>query len=63
MISLPPPPGVVQSEASRLDQKLPEFKIDELFDVRGLGTVAGGLVTQGIIVENMPLNVRLCCSK
>merc|ERR1712045_600169 len=23
----------------------------------GVGTVAGGLVTQGIIVENMPLNV------
>ena len=51
------PPGVGQSEASRLDQELPEFQIDELFDVPGVGTVAGGLVTQGIIVENMPLNV------
>ena len=38
-------------------QELPEFQIDELFDVPGVGTVAGGLVTQGIIVENMPLNV------
>jgi len=51
------PPGVGQSEASRLDQELPEFQIDELFDVPGVGTVAGGLVTQGIIVEKMPLNV------
>ena len=32
-------------------------QIDELFDVPGVGTVAGGLVTQGIIVEKMPLNV------
>ena len=51
------PPGVGQSEADKLDQELPEFQIDELFDVPGVGTVAGGLVTQGIIVENMPLNV------
>ena len=51
------PPGVGQSEANRLDQELPEFQIDELFDVPGVGTVAGGLVTQGIIVEKMPLNV------
>ena len=49
--------GVGQSEANRLDQEPPEFQIDELFDVPGVGTVAGGLVTQGIIVEKMPLNV------
>merc|ERR1711963_1039434 len=51
------PPGVGQVEASKLEQELPEFQVDELFDVPGVGTVAGGLVTQGIIVENMPLNV------
>ena len=51
------PPGVGQTEASKLEQELPEFQIDELFDVPGVGTVAGGLVTQGIIVENMALNV------
>lgn len=51
------PPGVGQKEAGRLEQKLPEFQIDELFDVPGVGTVAGGLVTQGIIVENMALKV------
>ena len=51
------PPGVGQSEANKLDLELPEFQLDELFDVPGVGTVAGGLVTQGIIVENMPLNV------
>ena len=36
---------------------MPEFQIDELFDVPGVGTVVGGLVTQGIIVENMVLKV------
>ena len=51
------PPGVGQVEASKLEQELPEFQVDELFDVPGVGTVAGGLVTQGIIVENMALKV------
>lgn len=51
------PPGVGAGEASKLDQELPEFQIDELFEVPGVGTVAGGLVTQGIIVENMALKV------
>ena len=37
---------------------MPEFQVDELFDVPGVGTVAGGLVTQGIIVENMALKVK-----
>ena len=45
------PPGVGQSEANKLDLELPEFQLDELFDVPGVGTVAGGLVTQGIIVS------------
>lgn len=51
------PPGVGQAEVSKLEQELPEFQVDELFDVPGVGTVAGGLVTQGIIVENMTLKV------
>ena len=53
------PPGVGQVEASKLEQELPEFQVDELFDVPGVGTVAGGLVTQGIIVENMALKVLI----
>ena len=52
------PPGVGQVEATRLEQELPEFQVDELFDVPGVGTVAGGLVTQGIIVEHMALKVK-----
>jgi len=51
------PPGMGQKEAEKLEQALPEFQIDELFDVPGVGTVVGGLVTQGIIVENMVLKV------
>ena len=50
------PPG---SAARRLELEIPEFQIDELFDMPGVGCVAGGLVTQGIIVENMPLKVGL----
>ena len=53
------PPGVGQVEARKLEQELPEFQVDELFDVPGVGTVAGGLVTQGIIVENMALKVLI----
>jgi len=51
------PPGVGQAEVTKLEQELPEFQVDELFDVPGVGSVAGGLVTQGIIVENMALKV------
>jgi len=51
------PPGVGQVEASKLEQESPEFQVDELFDVPGVGAVAGGLVTQGIIVEHMALQV------
>lgn len=51
------PPGVGEREAEKLEQEGPEFQIDELFEVPGVGTVCGGLVTQGFIVENMPLAV------
>jgi elongation factor 1-alpha len=48
---------VGEREAEKLEQEGPEFQIDELFEVPGVGTVCGGLVTQGFIVENMPLAV------
>jgi len=43
------PPGAGLKEQEKLEQEHPEFQIDELFDVPEVGTVAGGLVTQGII--------------
>jgi hypothetical protein len=48
---------VGEREAEKLEQEIPEFQIDELFEVPGVGTVCGGLVTQGFIVENMMLAV------
>lgn len=51
------PPGVGEKEVEKLEQETPEFQIDELFEVPGVGTVAGGLVTQGYIVEKMNLVV------
>lgn len=51
------PPGAGPKEQEKLEQENPEFQIDELFDVPGVGTVAGGLVTQGIITEGLRLNV------
>ncbi len=43
------PPGVGEREAEKLEQEVPEFQIDELFEVPGVGTVCGGLVTQVVI--------------
>lgn len=51
------PPGAGLKETEKLEQEGPEFQVDELFDVPGVGTVAGGLVTQGIITEGMTLNL------
>jgi GTPase len=41
------PPGVGLKEQEKLEQDNPEFQIDELFDLPHVGTVVGGLVTQG----------------
>lgn len=44
-------------EQEKLEQANPEFQIDEIFDVPCVGTVVGGLVSQGIITEGMVLNL------
>jgi len=51
------PPGASLLEQEKLEQEPPEFQIDEIFDVPGVGTVVGGLVTQGIITEGISLNL------
>merc|ERR1719495_2952582 len=51
------PPGASHKEQQKLEQNPPEFQIDEIFDVPGVGTVVGGLVTQGIITEGISLNL------
>ena len=36
------PPGAGMKEKEKLEQGSPEFQIDELFDVPGVGSVVGG---------------------
>ena len=36
------PPGAGIKEREKLEQWPPEFQVDELFDVPGVGTVVGG---------------------
>ena len=52
---LPPVAGLKEQE--KLEQSNPEFQVDEIFDVPMVGTVVGGLVSQGIITEGMTLNL------
>lgn len=51
------PPGAGPQEQERLEQEHPEFQIDEIFDVPGVGLVVGGLVTKGIITEGISLSL------
>ena len=51
------PPGAGPKEQERLEQQHPEFQIDEIFDVPGVGLVVGGLVTKGIITEGISLSL------
>ena len=51
------PPCMGKKEVEKLEQEQPEFQVDELFVVPGVGPVVGGLVTQGVILENMHLNI------
>ena len=54
------PPGAGLKEQEKLEQEHPEFQVDELFDLPHVGTVVGGLVTQGIITEGVTMNVGPC---
>jgi GTPase len=51
------PPGAGPQEQERLEQEHPEFQIDEIFDVPGVGLVLSGLVTKGIITEGISLSL------
>lgn len=49
------PPGVSAKEKERLEQEPCEFLIDETFRIPEIGTVAGGLLTKGVVTEGSKL--------
>ncbi|KAG5681741.1 hypothetical protein PVAND_011150 [Polypedilum vanderplanki] len=50
-------PNINENERKRLEKESPEFHIDEIFRVQGVGTIFGGLNLKGIIYENMRVKV------
>lgn len=44
-------PNVNENEQQRLDKESPEFHIDEIFRVQGVGTIVGGLLVKGTMHE------------
>ncbi|KAK5639710.1 hypothetical protein RI129_012202 [Pyrocoelia pectoralis] len=51
------PPGINSKEIERLQQKLPEFQIDEIFRAGDLDQVLGGLLSKGVIVEGSRVQI------
>lgn len=48
-------PNINESERERLEKESPEFHIDEVFRVQGVGTIIGGLLVKGLIYERMKI--------
>ena len=48
-------PNNNESERERLEKESPEFHIDEVFRVQGVGTIIGGLLVKGLIYERMKI--------
>lgn len=46
-------PNINESERERLEKESPEFHVDEIFRVQGVGTIIGGLLVKGVIYEKM----------
>lgn len=46
-------PNINEGEQRRLDNEPPEFHVDEIFRVQGVGTIVGGLLVKGTMHEKM----------
>lgn len=44
-----------EKERQRLEKERPEFHIDEIFRVQGVGTIVGGLLVKGVMHEKMKI--------
>lgn len=50
-------PNINEIERRRLEKEQPEFHIDEIFRVQGVGTIVGGLLVKGTMNEKMKVQV------
>ncbi|XP_058811686.1 GTP-binding protein 2 [Topomyia yanbarensis] len=50
-------PGISNSEKERLEQEPIEFQIDEIFKVAEVGPVVGGLLSMGVLTENVQARI------
>lgn len=48
-------PNINKKEQRRLETESPEFHIDEIFRVQGVGTIVGGLLVKGTMSEKMKI--------
>lgn len=48
-------PNINENERMRLEKERPEFHIDEIFRVQGVGTIVGGLLVTGVMQEKMKI--------
>ena len=56
------PPGAGIKEREKLEQWPPEFQVDELFDVPGVGTVVGGELHLEAVLHSVfiPCHMSIC---
>ena len=56
------PPGAGIKEREKLEQWPPEFQVDELFDVPGVGTVVGGEPRLEAVLHTVfiPCHLSIC---
>lgn len=50
-------PNINENERQRLEKERPQFHIDEIFRIQGVGTIVGGLLVKGAMYEKMKVKV------
>lgn len=50
-------PGISNAEKERLEQEPTEFIVDEIFKIPGVGSVVGGLLIKGMLIEDTEMRI------
>lgn len=50
-------PGISNAEKDRLEQEPCEFLVDEIFKIPGVGSVVGGLLSKGVVIEDTQMQI------